>query len=326
MNTPDFEISLASNGQNVDVKTRLVSLTLTDKSGMEADELQIVLTDHDGNLAIPPRGEKINCKIGWKHKPLADKGVFIVDETRHSGPPDIITIMARSADFTEGLKTQKERSFHQTTLGEIINTIASDNNLTPRISSELQNIAISHIDQTTESDANFLTRLTKDYDALASIKNQNLIVMPLGSTTTPAGVPIPVVNITRQSGDSHTFTETERQSQHTGVIAWFNDTEQAKKIEVLHGEYGTVKTLRRIYQDEPTATAAAKAEFQRLKRSARQLQLNIAIGLETLFPETPVNVSGFKSNINDAKWHIKTVTHEISTNGFTSKIQLENGF
>ncbi|QVM87412.1 hypothetical protein I0D68_20035 [Pseudomonas lalucatii] len=37
------------------ISARLVSLTLTDNRGLEADQLDIQLSDHDGLLAIPAR-------------------------------------------------------------------------------------------------------------------------------------------------------------------------------------------------------------------------------------------------------------------------------
>lgn len=44
---------------------RLVSIELTDNRGMEADQLDITLSDHDGLLAIPPRGATLRLWLGW---------------------------------------------------------------------------------------------------------------------------------------------------------------------------------------------------------------------------------------------------------------------
>lgn len=42
---------------------RLVSLQLTDNRGLEADQLDVTLSDHDGALVIPPHGARLHC--GW---------------------------------------------------------------------------------------------------------------------------------------------------------------------------------------------------------------------------------------------------------------------
>lgn len=56
------------------IAPRLISLDLTDNRGLEADQLSLVLSDHDGLLAIPPRGAKIRLWLGWSTTGLIDKG------------------------------------------------------------------------------------------------------------------------------------------------------------------------------------------------------------------------------------------------------------
>ena len=131
-NIPDFRISV--DGQDVagdlftditgKVRPRLISLRLSEKRGGEADQLDLVLDDADGKLAIPKRGATIRLQLGWKQGAsvtpgLIDKGRFTVDETEWSGPPDQVTIRARSADLTEAFRTRRERTWKNTTLGAV---------------------------------------------------------------------------------------------------------------------------------------------------------------------------------------------------------------
>ncbi|EFJ8196132.1 phage late control D family protein, partial [Escherichia coli] len=53
---------------------RLMSLSLTDNRGFEADQLTITLDDADGQLQLPPRGARLTVLIGWKGEPLTEKG------------------------------------------------------------------------------------------------------------------------------------------------------------------------------------------------------------------------------------------------------------
>ena len=82
-------VATAKAQQNISVviKDRLESLNLTDNRGLEADELELVLDDSDGKLAIPKRGAKIQLSLGWADKGLVNKGSFTVDEVEHSGSP-----------------------------------------------------------------------------------------------------------------------------------------------------------------------------------------------------------------------------------------------
>ncbi|CAC9222307.1 Phage protein D [Pseudomonas aeruginosa] len=53
------------NGNDITgtVEQRLISIELTDNRGIEADQLEITLSDHDGLLAIPRAAPACNC--GW---------------------------------------------------------------------------------------------------------------------------------------------------------------------------------------------------------------------------------------------------------------------
>ncbi len=82
----------------------LVSLRLSEKDGEEADQLEIVLDDSAGNVAIPPEGATLQVWLGWERGSdvttgLVYKGAFKADEAGWSGAPDRITLTARSADL-----------------------------------------------------------------------------------------------------------------------------------------------------------------------------------------------------------------------------------
>lgn len=107
------------------IRKRLISLSLSEKRGEAADQLDIVLSDADGRLALPKTGAVLAVQLGWKQGSdvkigVVDKGSLKVDEVAHSGPPDVITIRARSVDFTSDLTTSREKSWHGTTLGAIV--------------------------------------------------------------------------------------------------------------------------------------------------------------------------------------------------------------
>ena len=158
---PIYELSVDGVLLNPIIQGRLISLSLTDKRGLEADELEIVLSDHDGKLEFPARGALIRFKGGWAHKGLIDKGTFKVQNIRHSGSPDVLTIRARAADFGGELTIKKERSFHKTTVGDILKKIAGEHKLTLKITDKLAQAKIDHIDQSNESDLNFITQLAE---------------------------------------------------------------------------------------------------------------------------------------------------------------------
>ncbi|CND88379.1 phage late control D family protein [Yersinia pseudotuberculosis] len=347
-NEPDYSISVDGIDKTGGIKKRLMSLTLTDNRGFEADQLDIEFDDADGKVELPRRGAKIAVSLGWKGAALIDKGTFTVDEIEHSGAPDKLTVRARSADFRETLNIRRDQSYHKTTIGGIIKTVAERNKLAPTLNKTMSDLAVDHIDQTNESDGNFITRLAKQYGAIAAVKNGNLLFIRQGQSKTASGKPIPMMTIIRSLGDGHQFSMADR-GAYTGVVAnWLNTRTTEKPVvkvkrkrkrkattaakpkepEEKQGEYliGTdenVLILRTTYASKNNAQRAAKSNWERIQRGAAKFSIQLAKGRADLYPEVPVKVTGFKKQIDEADWTLVTVTHSVSDSGFTTALELE---
>ena len=321
---PDYRLSV--NGQDITPKLggRLIELRLSESRGEEADQLSLTLDDADGRMAIPPKGATIDVQLGWAGQ-LVDKGSFVVDETEHSGAPDRISIRARSANMGQSLRQRTSRSWHNTTLGTIVQELAQANDLPARIAPALAQLPVQHLDQTNESDLHLLTRLARQHDAVATIKKGQLIFLPINSRTTASGQPLDSIHITRSSGDQHRWHTAERTS-YTGVQAHWHDTHSAQTHTVTAGQEGdNTKTLKDTYATEREASAAAQAELQRIDRGAATLSLTLALGRPHLMPQSSVTVQGFKPEIDGQDWLVKTVEHTIADGGYTTRLECERG-
>lgn len=320
---PAWRVTLDGQDLTDRLAPRLLELTLSESRGEEADEVNIRLHDHDGRLALPRRGVVLQVAIGWRSGGLFDKGKFLVDDVEHSGPPDIITIRARSADLTGAVRGRRERSWHNTTLGAVLATIAGEHSLRPAIAAGLADMAIAHLDQANESDINLLTRLGKRFDAVATIKAGALIFAPIGDGKTASGQPLPGVSITRADGDQHRYTVVDRES-YTGVRAYWGDRNAARRTGVLVGKADNEKKLQATYANASEARQQAEAEFKRLQRGSAQLSYQLALGRADIYPEQTVQISGFKPDI-DGSWLVVKVTHAINgISGFTTTLELES--
>lgn len=357
--TPDFLLKVNAKDVTTNLRDRLLSLTLTDNRGFEADQLDIELDDADGKLAMPVRGAELSLFLGWKGQALVGKGTFTVDEVEHHGAPDTMTIRARSADFRGSLNSRREVSYHDTTLGAIVEQIAGRNNLKAILADGFATIAVAHIDQTQETDAKFLTRLATLYGAAAAIKAGRLLFIRPGNGVTLSGKPIPQMTITRKDGDRHSFSIADR-GAYTGVSAsWLHTKDpkpkkvklqrkakaqqqstvahpDAKKISAktdkpqeakegnyLEGSEDNVFTLTTVFSSQKTAMSAAKAKWEKLQRGVAEFSLTLAMGRADLYPETPVKVSGFKSLIDAQPWLISKVTHNLGSGGYTTQLEFE---
>jgi phage protein D len=344
--SPAFSVVIEGKNVTTVLDKRLMSLTLTDNRGFEADQLDLELDDADGQVVLPRRGAVIQLSLGWKGQPLFPKGAFTVDEIEHCGAPDRLTIRARSADFRETLNTRREKSWHQTTVGNVVEEIAVRHNLKMALGKDLTDRALDHMDQTNESDASFLMKLARQYGAIASVKGGHLLFIRQGQGRTASGKPLPVITIERKSGDGHRFTLADR-GAYTGVIASWLHTREPKQKEITQvkcrrkktttpkepeakqGDYlvGTdenVLVLNRTYANRSNAERAAKMQWERLQRGVASFSLQLAEGRADLYTEMPVKVSGFKQPIDDAEWTITTLTHTVNPDsGFTTSLDLE---
>lgn len=246
--TPQADLTIDGRRFGTQAMSRIISISLTDKRGFEADELTIELDDHDGTIAIPKTGSKITLKLGYQETGLVEKGEYLVSEFTASGSPDRLSITARAADLAEALAEQVEKSWHKQTLYQIIETIAKKHKYEYVISKAYQNTKIEHIDQTNESDASFMSRLAEQYDAIATVKNGKLLFIPAGESQTASGQPILPTTITRASGDSHSFTYSSTNS-YQAVRAYYTDKKTGQKKEVIVNKdnaYPNKKTITKV--------------------------------------------------------------------------------
>ncbi|WP_456071732.1 phage late control D family protein [Enterobacter quasiroggenkampii] len=357
---PDFMLKLDDRDVTQNFSHRLISLSMIDKRGLEADQLDIQLDDSDGLLDLPARGARLSLWLGWEGTPLEEKGDFTIDAIQFRGAPDTLTIRGFSADFRGKLNVRREQSWHDTTIGAIVNTIAQRNQLTASVAAGLSSIAISHIDQSQETDAAFLSRLAERNGAFVSIKAGKIIFMKAGQAVTASGTPIPLMMIERGDGDKHLFSVADRENysgvtakwlqtrdpkqqnpqlsisrqsggqptealQHPDAVAPVAETggKEQKPQERLVGSAENVFELTTVYASEEQALRAAEAKWRALQRGTVEFSIQLALGRADLFPETPVLVNGFKRVIDEQAWIISEVVHTLNDSGFTTQLKLE---
>lgn len=237
--TPAFMLTINSKDITGNISNRLRSLTMTDNRGFEADQLDIELDDADGLVELPIRGAVLSLFLGWKGFALVGKGSFTVDEVEHRGTPDTVTVRARSADFRGTLNSRREESWHDTTLGGVVEAIAARNKLGSSVAPELAKIPLPHVDQSQESDVKFLTRLAERNGGEVSVKAGKLLLLKAGRGVTASGKAIPQVTISRSDGDRHQFSIADR-GAYTGVTAkWLHTKDpkpQAQQVKLRRKE------------------------------------------------------------------------------------------
>lgn len=320
---PIYRLEVDGNDISSLVVDRLISLSIKDNRGLVVDSVDIDLDDSDGQLEIPPEGAIIQVWIGWSNTGLVDKGKYKVESVIHRGAPDVLSISAFSNDVSEGLKQKRERSFSNKTIQVIFETVGAEYALKTIVHNTLANRVISYIAQN-ESDANLITRIADEHDAIATVKNGHLILLPRGANQTVSGLPLPTAQIFRSDGDGHNYTTGTGTDRITGVKAFYYDAGKSKKLYVVIGDNEeNLKEIRYVHRDKKTAELACQAEFNRCKRSSQKLSYTFAFGQPELIPEQEFVFTGLKPQIDDIIWLGTNVTHNLTDSGFTTSVELE---
>ncbi len=301
----------------------LQSLSISEKRGDEADQLDIVLDDADGLLAIPKKGAVLKVEMGWRQGTglpagLVDKGSYKVDEASwKGGSPDQITVRGRSADMTDAFRVRRERFFVGKTVRAIISAIAADNGLTPNVEESLGAKTIPALGSGAKSDAALLKALGKRFDAVATIKAATLIFAPIGSGKTATGKDLPVETIDRSQTDGTGDYSRVDQNDASGVTAAWHDKGSGtrKTVTVDGGGEGKARRLRKVYANEADAKQAATAENSRIARTKAKMTLKLAYGRPDLFPERPIKLTGFKPEIEAHDWIVAECSHSMDGSG-----------
>ena len=355
--TPAVVLSIDGQAFGTQTMSRIIDVTVDDKRGFEADELTITLSDYDGALAIPSTDSLVKVWLGYVETGVVYKGEYKITGFEHSGAPDQLRISAVAADMAAGLTEQQEKTWRKTTLGAIVETIAKKYSYTPKVHKDLAKVSIDHMTQTNESDASFLMRLADQNDAIATIKQQHMLFMPAGQGQTLSGEAIPTVSITRQTGDQHRFTYNtadnfnavkayyqpdKKGSAKQHVIINADNLEPPKKVSAttktgkvskrkvtpptpsaINADGEKTKTLRHLYANRAAAERGARAAYKKLKRGRAVFSISLAVGRPDLAPETPIEVAGFKSEIDVETWIVAKVSHSVSDGGYVSGLELE---
>lgn len=328
LRTPQIRLTADNKPLSDEIMARLISLTITDNKSGEADEITLILDDHDGKLALPKRGVVLTCSLGFRDMNgdtgFADMGKFTVDSVEWGGTPDTITVKAKSADMKNSLKQARNISYHQKNFGQIASEIATRHDLELAMNSDLQQILVSHIDQTDESDLNLLTRMAWHFGAVMNIKHGKLLIFRPYENVTITGQALKLTTITRSKGDSFRYSVEDRESDVDNVQASYTDTKKAKKQTVQTNPNGKkTKALKGNFKDKQSAEQAVHAEKNRIINTQAKFNINLATAYPAVTTESPITLQGFKDEIDNLKWTVEKATHSYSrSQGLTTQLEL----
>lgn len=296
----------------------LISLTVTDEAGLKSDTLELSLDNREGFKA-PKKGAEIQVWLGYEPTPVY-MGLFTVDTWRKSGPVRTLTISAKAAELTTDIKAAKVRSFDGKTVDAIVKSVAGDHGLTATVASDFASITIDHIDQQTESDVGFLSRLARRVGATFKLADGKVIFAAKGSSALPSGGEKVAITLTPNMV-SDWDAESQDRGSYACVSCSYMDHGKGKRVSVKAGSGKPQHRDRRTYGSKAEAEAAAKAQLGDLTRGKMSFSTNGA-GMPSVFAEAKVTAAGFDPDV-DGDFNIKTVTHCFDGSAYRTSISME---
>jgi len=309
--------------------SRLISLTITDAAGIEADTFSITLADPHDEIEIPRSNATIEIALGYDDK-LTPMGRYRVAEIRWEQGK--LTFSGDACDFAESLISQKKRSWPAVPsggsfaekssgmqFGDFLRQIAAEHALTVKIHPSLDGIHIKHIDQSYESDINIITRVAAEIGATIKPTNGLLIAVPRGSGEDASGKALQRKIIESNTIVGSPSWRSTARSRFRRVGALYADKRRNTTGPVYAGSGEPVVFLRGNYSDINRARRAAESELKRLNLGRERLSLR-CVGDATLAAELPVTWQT-RPGIA-AEWIIERVQHSVSRSGFVSVMDL----
>ncbi len=322
------------------VADRLLELVVTDEAGLSSDALRLSLDDRrrgDGAIAqLPKIGTVLEVSLSYAGKSWVAMGKFIVDEIEIHSPPATLGVSAKAADMVGPFRSPKSRSWHATTLGEIVKAIAAEHRYEAKIDPELAAIAIPHLDQTAESDMALLTRLAGMHDALAKPVAGLLVLARQGAAKAVTGQVLATLRLQPEQLTQWRYQHSARKPAGTGsaqggdsqkppttatggVKAYWWDFDKGERCEVTTGQ-PPFEENRYVHATEAQARAAAATRKNTGERAQGELSFSLP-GDPRLAAEGRLSISLRPGIPTD--WRIKRVEHRLGAQGYTTQVQCE---
>ncbi|WP_212113089.1 phage late control D family protein [Bartonella queenslandensis] len=296
---------------------RLLTATITDHAGNEADTFEAEFDDRGHDLEVPSSNSALQVTFGYQNSIRAFMGRFVVESVVSIGGSDgeILRLCGKSASMQKELKEQASEHFDHKTIAEIVETLAKRHGYQAKVSPQFTKQILPYVVRTDQSAVDFLTRLADRMRVRFLIKDHKFLFL--------SGDNLPALTLHKHDCSSWEFT-LEPRTQYGTIEASYFDRSTGQQCQVKHqtGFSGPVRRLRSCYPCQEEAQTAAASESDRLCRAVGSGSLTLA-GRPEIMADQPLILQGFRGQINGL-WKAATVTHSYEKqSGYTTEITFE---
>ena len=198
-------------------------------------------------------------------------------------------------------------------------SIAADHDLTPRVGRSLLGVRVPHLDQTGESDLHLLTRLARDYDAVAKQAGSRLLFVPRGEGESATGKRIPSARVSPEDAGDWRVTLADR-GRYRSVRAHWRETGSAARVTETVGSGDPAYTLRCLYPSAEKARETARGKLASFTCETARLSITLNPGNPVVAAEGQLDLAGLRKD-TDGLWTCRTVRHQLARGGYKTSVE-----
>jgi len=306
-------IELSIGGKSVKIED-ILSLNFSDSAGVKSDKVSLKVMPY---FPKPAPSTKLELtfkalKNGSELESL-ECGLFHVQTVTRSNTKDL-SFSATGVEFNEKQKKKISYHYQKTKLSSIIDIVAG--RLGHKVKFEADDIDIKSLNQTNESDINFLDRLSKTYNCMFSIKNDYIYFV----NKDDGSLPVTKIDVSKCSSSS---LKHSTKTYYKSCEASWHDTDSAKIKKVTFGDGKPVLKMRGTYIDEDDALVKAKSKLKSVNKGTVSGSLSLK-GIN-VYAGTKVELVNTYMGEDDGVYSVVSCNHSYSRNsGWNCSIEIEN--
>jgi phage protein D len=309
---PQVQITVDGNPVAGGFYERLVSISVTDKEGLASDTFQMELNDGPPQfLALPRKGAIVDIRIGYGA--ARSLGTYVVDKVSAKCLPYSLSISGKARDMRDSkAKERKERHWDKKKVKDIVSDLAGDMGLSASVDSEIGEHEYEWFGQQDETPIHVLRRLAERHNGLFKVKDGRLVFSKRGSGNSASGSFMGSVVVTPPKIIQGTCTfEANDRTKYKKVVSYYEDKDQAKRIEVEADSDADGDSVYRIaepYADAAEADKAAQSKAKDLKRGEGAASVTVT-GDTAIVAGAPLLFEGVRPGLDGVPYIIDTATH-----------------
>lgn len=311
---PFIEVSVGGAPVASAFYSRLVSATIHDAPGQEADTIELKLDDGGNELVLPAVGAIVDVRFGYRGFGSQRMGRFVIEEPQIEGGAggEFLCLSGRSADMRSDLKEPLSEHFDETTVGGLVQELAGRHGMSAKVDPDLASIQLPYLARVEQSSVDLLTRLADRLGGFFSVKGGMFVLSRFGGLAALA--------VDRSECESWRFSLKPRPSYGRAEAAWFDRERGEVRFEEHRLADGPARRLRHALPSQAEARTAAKAESERLGRGSGSGSITLA-GRPDILADAPLRTTGFRPEANGV-WRCCGVDHTFSGTYMTT-LELE---